>query len=150
MNQFSFWYKWLFGISILFFAYFLVVSFLCGGLLYEPVIGVYNSFFWEKGAVSDETRAFQVWMNGTHGAMGSAFFLCLLFIIYHPFKKRERWAWSCLLICFLLWYLIDGVVSIYYDMISNVVVNTVGILFLTLPLFFTKKHFNCTDEKKDQ
>jgi hypothetical protein len=66
----------------------------------------------------------------------------ILFLVWYPLKKKEKWAWYAMAITILLWYIPDTIVSIYFLMLPNVILNTIILLMIELPLFglkFTKE-----------
>ncbi|NOX87731.1 MAG: hypothetical protein GXO77_01810, partial [Calditrichaeota bacterium] len=78
---------------------------------------------------------------GVLGAVISGWGVFLSFIAYYPFKAKERWAWNCIAAGFIVWFIIDTVISVNYHVGFNVVINIVFLLGVLLPLMFTGKHF---------
>ena len=138
MKRFNFWQKWLlvFGVITIF------MGVIVACLSFMGIeISYINAAFWENGVVPPAAKGFQVWIYGTYGAMTIVFGLFVVFIAKNSFKKKEKWAWNCLIICFSLWFAIDTFFSVYAKMYTNVLNNFVFFVLLMLPLIFTKKHF---------
>lgn len=81
---------------------------------------------------------------GIYGVWDAVIFgwgIFIAFIAYYPFKAKERWAWYCIASVFVVWFVIDTVVSVYYRVGFNVSINITLLWFALLPLILTRKHF---------
>ncbi|NOZ49451.1 MAG: hypothetical protein GXP37_05295 [Chloroflexi bacterium] len=97
--------------------------------------------FWGLSELSENTGKFQAWVYGVLGAMISGWGIFLAFIAHYPFKAKEQWAWNCIGTGFIVWFVIDTFISAQFHVGFNVIINIVFLLFVLLPLLFTRKHF---------
>ncbi len=142
MDSFSFWQKWLFGFGLYLIVFGLVLSFFSHTTLMDYVFNnQIDPVFWGLAELPENAEKFQAWIYGVLGAVISGWGVVISFIAYYPFKAKERWAWNCIGSGFIFWFVIDTVISIYYHAGFNVFINITFLLFVLLPLFFTRKHF---------
>ena len=86
---------------------------------------------------------------GVLGATMAGWGVVLAFVIHHPFRNKERWAWNALALAFSLWYLADTAISLSFGVIFNALFNTVIFIAAMIPLFFTRKEFFRPQLKKE-
>jgi len=142
MSSFNFWQKWLFGFGLYLTAFGLLLSFFGHSTLMNFVFNnQIDPVFWGLTRLPDNTERFQAWIYGVLGAVISGWGILISFIAYYPFKAKERWAWNCIATGLIVWFIIDTVISVYYHVGFNVFINIVFLLFVLLPLLFTRKHF---------
>lgn len=142
MGGFSFWQKWLFSFGLYLVAFGTVLALFSHSALINVIFNnQINPSFWASGAMPENAIKFQAWVYGVLGATIAGWGIFIAFIAHYPFKAKEPWAWQCIAIGFALWFTIDTLVSVYYQVGFNVLVNLVFIIFILLPLIFTKKHF---------
>jgi hypothetical protein len=65
----------------------------------------------------------------------------LSFVAYYPFRRKEKWAWNCVLAALFIWFFIDTPISLYFKVYFNVLFNFVLFIAILLPLVFTRKSF---------
>ena len=97
--------------------------------------------FWGLTELPENSKRFQAWVYGVLGAMICGWGIFVSFIAYYPFKAKQKWAWECIGAGFIVWFVIDTVISIYYQVGFNLVINIAFLLFVLLPLLFTRKYF---------
>ena len=142
MGSFSFWQKWLFGFGLYLISFGLILSFFS----HSPFMNfMFNRqidpTFWGLAELSENAGKFQTWIYGVLGAVISGWGIFISFIAYYPFKAKEQWAWNCIGTGFIVWFAIDTVISAHFHVGFNVIINIVFLLFVLLPLLFTRKHF---------
>ena len=109
-----------------------------GANLFDRLI---NPVFWEKGVMPENVNAFKTFIYGVLGAAMVGWGILFAFIAYNPFRKKEKWAWNCLMIGFVVWFIFGEYVSIRAGVYANVVGDIVFFGLVMVPLFFTKKYF---------
>jgi hypothetical protein len=100
----------------------------------NPVFRINNSF-------PDDIFIFQAWIYGVLGATLSGWGVFLAYIIYYPFRERQKWSWNCIAFGITLWFLIDTSISIYFHVFFNAVFNAILFLSIIIPLLFVKRYF---------
>ena len=139
MINFNFWHKWL-----------LVVSVLCivfGVCLFLPAFidlefSYINEAFWESGVVPVEAKPFYNCIFGLYAAMEISWALFIFFIVYYPYKRKEKWAWNSLIISISAWYVIDTYFSTTFGLYTNSMNNLLFYLLFLIPLIFSRKYFH--------
>ena len=74
------------------------------------------------------------------GATVAGWGVFMAFIAHYPFRRRERWAWWCLVTGLLVWYLPDTALSLVYAPF-NAAFNSLLLVNFGLPLLFTRHDF---------
>jgi hypothetical protein len=142
MKNHDFWQKWLLVLGIAMVPLGLLLAFFnqttVAGIDFNQYI---NPVFWGTTVLSAESILFQRWIYGVLGAVMAGWGVFIAFMAYYPFKRRERWSWNCLLIGFLVWFLPDTAISIYFKVYMNALINTCLFVLAILPLVAAKKHF---------
>lgn len=142
MSKFSFWQKWLFTVSILIIVFGLGMAFLNRTPIFYTLFDrQINLSFWNTGIFLPGVNEFQGWVYGVLGSTMAGWGIFFAFIAHIPFRRKERWAWNCMLIGLSVWYIADTVISLYYRVYFNAVFNTLILILVILPLIFTYKFF---------
>ena len=141
MTNFSFWQKWLFVVGIVVSIFGTLMALLSGTPLFDFLNQQINPTFWGANIIENSTREFQQWIYGVWGATIAGWGIFLTFITHYPFNKQEKWAWNCLLVGLLVWFILDTSISINYKVYFNAVFNTVLLILAILPIMFTRKYF---------
>lgn len=141
MTKFLFWQGWLFFCSLFIIGFGLYMAFfnntILFGLFDEPVEAV----FWQSAPISSQAQQFQHWMYSVLGATMAGWGVFIAFVAQYPFKSREQWAWQCVAVGIVAWYLIDTSSSLSYGFGFNAVFNTGLLILVLLPLAFTYTDF---------
>jgi hypothetical protein len=61
------------------------------------------------------------------------------FIAHYSFRRKERWAWVCLLVGLLVWFFVDTLITLKFRVFFNAIFNTGLLVLVLLPLVFTRK-----------
>lgn len=142
MGSFNFWQKWLFCFGLYLIAFGIILAFFGQSTLLNYIFhNQIDPVFWALGELPDNAKSFQAWIYGVLGSVISGWGIFLSVVAYYPFKAKELWAWNCIAAVFIVWFVIDTAISIYYQVGFNVIVNITFLLFVLLPLIFTRKHF---------
>ena len=143
MTTFGFWYKWLFGVSIVITIFGCVLAFFPQSSIVDFAINnQVDPVFWENGQVPDGAARFQAWVYGVLGATIAGWGIFMMFLIRISFSRRNKWAWNCIAASFAVWYVIDSSLSAYFGVFFNVLFNTALLIVVALPLIFTRRHFS--------
>jgi len=139
---FDFWKKYLEYIS-LFFAGMSVFWAIVGS--FDP-LGIYdamfaNSFYGQEQLPTDVARA-KSFLLAPLGATSAGYFLLQYFIARFAFAERQIWAYWAIVGSFLLWFILDSVMSAYHGAYFNILIANIPCLLMMFPIFFTKKYFS--------
>lgn len=141
MNRFSFWQRWLLSLGVIFVVAGLTVAFVSLITPIGPLNNFVNPIFWGSQPVPESVVNFQRWIYSVLMATMAGWGVFIVFVAYYPFKNREKWAWNCLMVGALVWYLPDTALSLYFGVTFNAVANTLFLVAIALPLIFTRRDF---------
>jgi hypothetical protein len=141
-NSFTFWQRWLFGVSLVLIVIGLFIALLNQTALFAAIFNrQVDPVFWDATPLDPATVAFQGWIYGVLGATVAGWGACLAVIAHEPFKARQPWAWKAVAWGLGLWYLLDTALSLAYGVYFNAAFNTLVLLAAAPPLVFTRKAF---------
>jgi hypothetical protein len=141
MIGFSFWQRWLLAVSAIVVVFGLALAFLNQTPLFDVLFNnQIDPAFWGGEEPPPESAEFQRWIYGVLGATVAGWGVAMAFIVGYPFRRRERWAWYCLVTGLLVWYVPDTVLSLVYAPF-NAAFNTLLLVAVGLPLAFTRDDF---------
>ena len=141
MDKFKFWQRWLLVVSFIIVFLGLLMAFSTFTLFFELNNTQYNPIFFGNKSITTEIARFQIWNFSVLGAVLIGWGVFFVFIVRYPFYQKEKWAWNCVLIGTLLWFVIDTSYSVYYLVYPNIALNAVLFIAIVLPLIFTKMDF---------
>lgn len=145
--MFSFWHRWLQASQILFIVFGLAFAFLGTSALFAPVMAPVLGSFWPGGEIPAETRDFAFFSFGIMGALMAGFGELGWFVARFGIGRGEKWAWTGLLAGLVVWFVIDGAVSIAAGAAINVAFNVVFLLLVLIPLIGIRPHLNDADAR---
>ena len=141
MNAEKFWSGWLqitmwlvviAGILLAFFSDYLFSDFLDSKI---------NRIFFSGLSPEYPVEQLKKWMLGISGAVMVGWGLSMLYVVSHPFKRKEQWAWRCIFYPVLVWYLLDSSISAYFGVGFNILINSILFLQIVAPLLFLRSQF---------
>lgn len=148
MDKFRLSVLWLKIVSILFAVFGAILALLNQTVIFNVAFNhQINPVFWTDSELTTETIFFQRWIYGLLGATCLMVGILIFFIVKNSFARNEKWAWNCLFIGLIAWFIIDTPISIYFRVYFNVVFNIVLFLAVLLPLILTKKEFKINRER---
>lgn len=110
---------------------------------------VYNSTianaFWAAEDLSEPAMKMNHWLLATCGAGVVGWGIAWTLIAHIPFRARQRWAWTCLLVSLLVWVALDLMIALWFGVSGEVVFVLVALfvgllpLVLSAPLFWMQK-----------
>jgi len=140
--SFNFLQKWLLFVSAYLVLFGMVLAFFNQSALMDMIFNnQIDPVFWQEDDIPAGVVSFQSFIYGVLGATVSGWGLCMAFLVAHPFKARERWAWNCLAASMAVWFVADTALSALHHVTFNVLFNAVLLLLIGLPLAFTRKYF---------
>lgn len=141
MFTFSFWHKWLLGLSGLIILFGTLMALTSGTPLFNLFHNQVDPVFWGSATPDAALRLFQQWVYAVLGATMAGWGVFLAFIVFYPFKKKEKWAWVCISLGLGLWFVLDTVLSAWCGVMFNVLFNAVLLLAAAPPLLATRRTF---------
>jgi hypothetical protein len=140
--SFSFWQKWLVGVSIYHIVFGLLLAFFGQSQFMDVLLNQYfDPIFWPDNQISAGTMQYKNWVSSVLGAVVASWGMLIAFIAYYPFKLCEKWAWNGITVSVIFWFAVDTTCSIYYDVSINAVFNLFTFVLFAVPLFITRKYF---------
>ncbi len=133
---------WLKTVSVLFAVFGIIIALFNQTAIFQMAFNNHiNPAFWINLELTTETVFFQRWIYGLLGATCLMVGILIFFIVKNAFARKEKWAWNCLFVGLIAWFIIDTPVSIYFKVYFNVIFNVVLLLTVLLPLFLTRRYF---------
>ncbi len=141
MTTFSFWQRWLLIVGLIITVFGIAMALLSGTPLFDLFNLQIDPAFWGMNAVDNPVKQFQQWIYGVWGATIAGWGIFATYIARYPFKKKEKWAWNCIVLGLVVWFILDTSLSFFYKVYFNVAFNTALLALVILPLIFTRKDF---------
>ena len=141
MNRFTFWHHWLLIVSLGIIAFGLFMALFNQTPLFDLFGRQIDKAFWGSAPLPVGVTSFQGWLYGVWGATIAGWGIFLALITYIPFKRREKWAWNCLVMGLGIWFVLDTGISWQYGVSFNVIFNIVVVFAIGIPLVFSRKAF---------
>ena len=143
MESFNFWQKWLLIFGIYLSAFGIVLTFFSNT---EVMNFIFNNhidpLFWGNDTLQQDIINFRSWIYGVLGATISGWGVSIAFIAHYPFREKQKWAWNCIFIGAMVWFLLDTIITIKYKVGFNLFFNSLLLIFMLVPLVFTYNHFH--------
>jgi len=137
MSYYRIWCYWLLVVSIFIIVFGAIMALLNTTIVFSFFNAQINPVFWGPNPVPLPTQAFQAWVYGAWGATVMGWGITMIFIAWFPFRRRERWAWICVIVSVTFWYLLDTSISLWFGVTINVLLNTTILILVLIPLIFT-------------
>lgn len=139
--DFEFWISYFKWVSI--FLFLLGIFWTISGS-FDP-LGLWDSqfasAFYNQEVLSADVARAKAFILVPLGATNSAYFLLQYFVVVHPLRKKEHWAYKAILASFAFWFLLDSAMSLYHGAGFNVLLANLPCLLLMSPMFFIRKYF---------
>jgi hypothetical protein len=138
----GFWDRWLLFVAWLLVVFGLLLAFFNQTRLFDVAFNrQIDPVFWPEMVLADSINLFQSWIYGVLGATVAGWGMFIVFLARHPFPRRERWARDCIAAGFIVWYIADTSISLYFGVLFNALFNTLLAGLVFAPLLATKKEF---------
>lgn len=144
-DSFIFWQRWLLLLSMLIVLFGLFMALANSSALFDLLNSQIDPVFWDEQALPQEAIAFRSWSYSLTGATMAGWGIFFIFLIQYGLRNRQKWAWNCLLIGMLVWYLPDTGMSLAYGVTFNAFFNSFLLLLVLVPLLAIRKSFRQTD-----
>lgn len=142
MKGFRFWQRWLFVVGVVVALFGGVMALLNSTVIFEVFNDQIDPVFWGAESIPGAAQGFRGWVYGAWGATVAGWGIFIIYIAHYPFRKRELWAWNCLVVGLVIWYVLDTGISLYYKVYFNAVFNTLLLIVMILPLGATRSLFS--------
>lgn len=143
--RFRLWQRWLLALGAIIVVFGAALAFLYPLPLFDIFRSQIDPVFWPAGELTRGTALFQQWIYGVLGATMAGWGVCIAFIAAVPFKRKEKWAWTCLALAVSLWFVIDTFLSWRFGALFNVIFNVLVFCVAMTPLLFSRKYFLIPD-----
>ncbi len=143
MDRFDFWQRWLLILGGLITVLGVAIALLNSTELFDTLLNnQIDPVFWDEPGPDDQAQDFRQWAYGVLGATMAGWGVFITTIAHYPFKRRERWAWNCMLAGIAIWFVLDTYVSLSAgNWFNELAVNVPLLVLVLLPLWFTRKDF---------
>jgi hypothetical protein len=140
--SFNFWQKWLVAVGIYHVVFGLLLALFGQTHFMDLMLNQYfDPIFWPNNDISQGSAQYKVWSSSVLGSVVASWGIFITFLAHYPYKAKEKWAWVCITVAVLLWFVVDTACSLYYGVAINAAFNLFTFGLFVLPLLFTRKHF---------
>lgn len=88
-----------------------------------------------------EAAAYIRFSYGVLGAVMTGWAVSMVFVLFVPFRRGERYAWGAIALSVLIWYAVDTPFSLLSGYAGNAALNTVFVMAFAVPLAATFRTF---------
>jgi hypothetical protein len=141
MDKLNYWRKYLLLTSYFMMAIGIYVAFFKNTALFTPFKRLIDPVFWPDNIMSEGTQQFKGFIYSFSGVFVLLWGLNSYFIIKNAFEPKNKWAWDCIVITTLVWFVIMFCFSIYYKVYYNAVFDVIYFVALLVPIIKTRKYF---------
>lgn len=110
-----------------------------------PLMTAYNQdyvrVFWSGGPMPAPATAHHGFLMGVTAAGVIGWAITLLFVVAHPWQRRERWAWQAIAVSVAAWAGIDIAVSLFHGVVAEALFAGAAGVGLLLPVLLARPHF---------
>ncbi len=138
MNAENFWLGWLKVTMIMVIVAGVFLAIFSGFANTQFLDAKINKVFLYGSNTGHQIESLKNWYTGLVGALMMGWGISMLYVVSHPLRKREQWAWRSIFYPVVVWYIIDSGISAYFGVIFNVVINTILFLQIMAPLLFLR------------
>ncbi|HEX2394103.1 MAG TPA: hypothetical protein VHI78_02090 [Bacteroidales bacterium] len=148
MNQglsrnFLFWQKWLLYSSLMLALAGLIITFPDPNPLLDGYKKLLTRDLFGGSQLENDAGRLVFFIRGPFGATICCTYVLLAYIAAYPFKRKEKWSRNAIIIAFGLWFVVDTLFCLSYNMYFHAgVLNSLSLLQKALPVIFTWKEFN--------
>lgn len=139
--SFKFWQLWLLAVAAVIVIFGGVIALLSWSQFFSIFNGLVYDTFWPRSGPDAGSQGFMLWAYGMLGATMVGWGIFLAYLVRYPFAKKERWAWECITIGVVTWFIIDTAMSIMAKAYFNVAINVLLMILVGLPLLATMNSF---------
>jgi len=97
--------------------------------------------FWGAAELPPEVVRYHRFVHAVLGATILSWAVALLFVLRGPFRERRRWAYGCVAVSLLSWFVPDTAASLFHGAWPNAVFNLTALVALGAPLVFLRRAF---------
>lgn len=136
------WDTWMVAVGWILVVFGILLAFANQTRLFDVVFdNQVNRVFWSSPVVPESVVPFQRFIYGVLGMTVAGWGVFIVYIARYPFRRRERWAWTCILAGITLWFIPDTAISIYFGVTANVALNVTIAIPVYVPLIATRRQF---------
>ena len=97
-----------------------------------------SMIFFDGEILSPSASKMNSFLKGVLGSVLVGYGVLLAFMVFYGLNKKEKWAWTGILVSLLIWYILDTGMSIFYGAMFNIIFNNVFFLLVLIPLLLIR------------
>jgi hypothetical protein len=137
-----FWKKYLMTIGLALIAMGVYVAILNNTPVFALFGNLINPVFWSDNMTTHGTQNFKGFIYSFSGTYVLIWGINFFFISKYALVKGNEWAWNCLALSTILWFVIMEPFSIYYKVYYNAIGDIVFFILIAIPMIKIRKHIN--------
>jgi|WetSurMetagenome_2_1015567.scaffolds.fasta_scaffold257611_2 hypothetical protein len=139
------WDTWMLAVGWILVVFGILLAFANQTRLFDVVFNnQVNTVFWSSPMAPESVVSFQRFVYGVLGMTVAGWGVFFIYVARYPFRRRERWAWTCIFAGITLWFIPDTAISAYFGVTVNVALNITIALLVYVPLIATRRLFTRT------
>jgi len=135
------WDTWLLAVAVAMSAFGVFMALFSRSPAFDAFNRQIDPAFWPEGVTDPAVRDFQGMIYGVWGATVAGLGALAAFVVFGPYRSRQRWARNALVAAIALWFILDTGISARYGVWFNVAFNSAILIALALPVAFTWREF---------
>ena len=106
------------------------------------LLGIFISFILDPKLIPVEGGIMVRWLQGIIGATLMGWGLTILLVSWYAFKQGIPQLLRYILLGLIAWFIPDTIISIYYGIVFNVIINLIFLAVAGFPLYLSQKVLN--------
>ena len=136
------WDTWMVAVGWILVVFGILLAFANQTRLFDVVFNnQVNTVFWSSPVAPESVVPFQRFIYGVLGMTVAGWGVFFIYVARYPFRRRERWAWTCIFAGITLWFIPDTAISAYFGVYVNVALNVTIAILVYVPLIATRRLF---------
>jgi hypothetical protein len=136
----NFWRKYLMLIGLALIAMGVYVAIFNNTFLFVLFGNLIDPVFWPDKTITAGTQNFKGFIYSFSGVYVLLWGVNILFISKYALIPGNKWAWKCLALSTIIWFVIMESFSLYYKVYYNAISDIGFLIIITIPLIKIRKY----------
>ncbi len=132
-NNLNFWKNYLIIIGLSLIGFGIYIVFFKNSPAFTLFDNLIDPVFWTNETITEGTRNFKGFIYSFSGTYVLLWGINFLFLSKYALSPGNRWAWNCLALSTLLWFIIMVPFSWYYKVYYNVFGDILFFILISVP-----------------
>jgi hypothetical protein len=101
-----------------------------------------GTVYWQNRIVPVSVASSGIWIYGIAGSLIAGLGAIWSFMVYVPFRGKQKWSWVCLSLGSGIWFVIGASLSVVHYEWAGLLIHVLLMALIGFPLMKTKKDFS--------